>query len=271
MAWTYYSQTDPRWANALLGYNTDSYYTIGRFGCLVAAWGNLMVACTGAEANTPINTNNWLKENNGFLPGGGVFIWSAALNMGHVNAAGTSVDINYVNDFLRTDANFAILEVSAGGRQHFVFAPYVDEIIDSQDGKLKSMSTYPFVGAHLFTAQNLPTPVIPTSGTLDATVDIIVPLLNARTEPTTASPAVAQFHAGYAHITGWSVGQDVTVGGRTDNVWLKSDNGHWFTQAGTDANFGHLPANLTSSQHAHLSAATFVSGVKKSLIKGIRK
>lgn len=267
MAWNYYSQTDARWANTLLGYNTDSYYTIGRFGCLVAAWGNLMIASTGDEGYTPLMVNQWLKGNNGFLPGGGVFIWSQALNMGHVNSSGTSVDINYVNRFLEAEPNFAILEVSASGRQHFVFAPYVNEIIDSQDGKLKLMNTYPFVGAHLFTAQALPTPAVPTSGALNAIVTITVPLLNARTEPTTTAPIAAQAHQGTIHVTSWIVGQQVTVGGRTDNIWLQTDGGHWIAQAGCNSNYGHIPASLTPTQSAHLSAVTLVGGVKNSLIK----
>ncbi len=268
----FYGQQDPRWARLELGYNTDPYYNIGNFGCLVAAWGNLMLATTGNEGYTPAYTNRWLQDHNGFLPGGGVFIWSVALTMGNVTAAGVTTDINMVNNFLQAEANFAILEVRAGARQHFVLSPWVNKIVDSEDGVVKPMSTYPFVAAHLYTAISLPQPPAPpTSGALDAIVNIRVPLLNARTEPNTSSPAVAQFHAGSAHTTGWTAGQNVTVGGRTDNIWLKSDAGHWFAQSGTDANFGHAPARLTSLQKAHLAASEATGGVMRSISKFTRR
>ncbi len=269
---TFYAQTDPRWASQELGFNTDPAYNIGNFGCLVTAWANLMVATTGNEGYTPELVNQWMKDHNGFVAGGGIFVWSAAPVMGGVTAAGTTTDLNAVESFLQADPNFAILEVRAGTRQHFVLAPYVGKIVDSEDGVLKSVSTYPFVAAHLFTATSLPTPPAPpTSGNLDATVTIRVPLLNSRTEPNTTSAIAAQFHAGYAHTTGWVASQTVTVGGRTDNIWLKSDAGHWFAQAGCDSNFGHLPARLTPIQTAHLVASEAAGGLVGSFNKLIRK
>jgi len=272
---TWYGQTDSRWAKEELGYNTDPAYNIGTFGCLVTAWANLLVSVTADQSFTPEFINNWARANQGFLPEGGIFIWSQALNLGHVTGGGVTTDLNAVNQFLQSPPNFAILEVRAGAKQHFVLAPYVGKIVDSEDGRLKSMATYPFVAAHLYTAiapaTPTPPPPPPTSGALDATVTIRVPLLNARLEPNTSSDAVSQFHAGYAHTTWWTVGQNVTVGGRTDNIWLKSDGGHWFAQAGTSANYGHLPARLTPLQTAHLVASQSAGGLVGAFNKIIRK
>jgi hypothetical protein len=268
----FYAQTDSRWSSHELGFNTDPAFSIGNYGCVITAVGNLMVATSGDEAYTPEDINNWGKANGGFVQGGGIWVWSAVQALGHVTAAGTTTDINAVNAFLQAEPNFAILEVRAGTRQHFVMAPYVNKIIDSEDGQLKSMSTFPFVSAHLYTAVSMPTPAAPpTSGPLDSTVTIRVPLLNARTEPNTSSAVVAQFHAGYAHTSGWTVGDTVTVGGRTDNIWLKSDAGHWFAQAGCDSNFGHLPARLTPIQTAHLVASEATGGLVGAFNKIIRK
>lgn len=269
---TWYSQQDSRWASHELGFNTDPAFSLGNYGCVITAVANLMVATSGNGSYTPDTINVWGRANGGFVQGGGIWIWSAVPALGHVVADSVTTDLNALNAFLEADANFAILEVRAGTRQHFVMAPYVDKIVDSEDGVLKSMSTYPFVAAHLYTATALPTPAAPpTSGSLDATVTIRVPLLNARTEPNTSSAVEAQFHAGYAHTTGWTVGQTVTVGGRTDNIWLKSDAGHWFAQAGCDSNFGHLPAALSPLQTAHLVASEAAGGLLGSINKIMRK
>ncbi len=269
---TWYSQEDPRWGSLLLGYNSDPYYSIKNFGCVVTAWGNMMVAVTGSQDYTPAWVNRWMQDHQGFLPGGGIFIWSQTLDMGGVAARGITSDLNSVNAFLQDPANFAVLEVKAGTRQHFVMAPFVNKIVDSEDGKLKAMSTYPFVAAHLYTALALPQPPAPpTSGPLDATVNIRVPLLNARMEPNTTSAVAAQFHQGFAHTTGWQESQTVTVGGRTDDIWLKSDAGHWFAQAGTDSNFGHLPMKLTPLQKAHLAASESAGGAVRAINKLLRK
>ncbi len=265
---TWFSQQDNRWSSLLLGYNQDAYYNIGRFGCVITAWGNMLIAATGDQGYTPAMVNRWMVANNGFLPGGGVFIWSAALGMGHVNARGTTADLNALNAFLQDPPNFAIVEVNASGRQHFCLAPFVNKIVDSEDGEIKPMSTYPFVSAHLYTALALPTPPAPpTSGDLNAIANVRIPLLNARTEPNTSSPAVAQFHAGPAHVTGWVNGQTVAIAGKTDNVWLRSDAGHYASQAGFDSNFGHTPMALTPLQKAHLAASESVGMVTRLLRK----
>lgn len=265
---TWFSQNDPRWANEILGFNPPgSVFTIGQYGCVVAAEANLQKAATGNAQISPDFVNSWGKANGAFVPGTGVWIWSAGLGLGGVTAKGTTSDVNAVNNFLQADPNFAIIEVVANGRQHFCLAPYVNTIADSWDGVQKPMSTYQFVNSHLYTAINMPAPVTPpppvTSGPLNATVTIRVPLLNARTEPNTTSPVAAVFHAGTAHTLGWTVGQNVTIAGKTDNVWLKSEAGHWFAQAGTNSNFGHAPAKLTAAQSLHLVTSTTAGSVMK--------
>lgn len=93
----------------------------------------------------------------------------------------------------------------------------------------------------------------PTSGDVVAHIIVTVDVLNARTGPGLQFPVAAQFHRGAATITGWTKGQEVTIGDRTDNIWLRSQAGHWAAQAGTNANFGHAPGKLSPTQHAHLA------------------
>lgn len=234
------AQTNSIWAKDLLGYNNDSNYDLANYGCLVTAWGNMLIAATGDQSFNPRWVNNWMKSNNGFTPGGGEFIFSSALGMGHVTAQGWVNSVDKVNTFLAPTPNFAIVECrNKQGGQHFVLANKVGRIIDSADGKEKPLSTYLFVNAHLYTATNMPAqeatpvPIPPASGVLDATTTINVTVLNARAEPNTSSPVMAVAHAGTIHVNGWIRGQQVTVNGRTDNVWLKTDGNHWIAQAGT--------------------------------------
>lgn len=103
----------------------------------------------------------------------------------------------------------------------------------------------------------------PTSGDVTATIAIVVDVLNARTGPGLQFPVVAQFHRGAATITGWTKGQEVTIGNRTDDIWLRSQAGHWAAQAGTSANFGHVPGKLSPTEHAHLALSTSYGVVGK--------
>lgn len=257
----YYRQTDPRWAGDILGFNTDPLFNIGNYGCLVTAWANLLLATTGNPSWTPEAVNAWLQAHEGFEPQGGILEWAVALGMGGVSYVRSTTSLEDVNSFLAPTPNFAIIEVKNSlGNQHFVLGNAQGLVIDSEDGLQKVMNLaknlcgpYPFVQAHLYTATAMPpapaaappAPAQPTApdGTkytpVNATVKIDVPRLNARLHPTTIdSPIQGEFVAGTAHINGWCVGQPVTVAanGRTDDVWLLDDNGHWFTQAGTTAN-----------------------------------
>ena len=63
-----FSQRNPLWASILLGYNTNSYYSIGNYGCLITSLGML-------TNNQPDNINEVLKDFNGFVNGGN-FVWS---------------------------------------------------------------------------------------------------------------------------------------------------------------------------------------------------
>ena len=70
-----YSQRDPQWANTLLGYNTDKKYSIGQWGCLITSFGNYI-------GKTPLEVNQILKDNTGFVAGGGDFIWAKCSALG---------------------------------------------------------------------------------------------------------------------------------------------------------------------------------------------
>lgn len=68
------SQRDRRWANILLGYNTSQPYTIGNYGCLITCFANYI-------GKTPIEVNEILKANQGFV-NGGLFVWSKSTVLG---------------------------------------------------------------------------------------------------------------------------------------------------------------------------------------------
>jgi hypothetical protein len=106
-------------------------------------------------------------------------------------------------------------------------------------------------------------PVSPASGDVNATIEVTVPVLNARSGPRLSEPVVAHFFQGQATIIGWAKGDEVTIAGKTDDVWLRSQNSHWAAQAGTNGNFGHLPGKLRPTESAHLAASTAYGVVGK--------
>lgn len=239
----FFSQTNPAWNKQLLGYNTDPAFNIGNYGCLITAYGNMLMAATGESQYNPPFINQWMRDNNGFLPGGGIFIWSKAAGLSGAVAKGTSADFNAVKSFLLPEPNFAILEVRAGRNQHFVLANTASTIADSEDGNVKKINTYPFVAAHLFTATSLPSANTHQITPINAVVTVNVDAVNARTWDQNAHPGgptadgncpvAATAHRGTIHVTGWVKGASVNVNGRTDDTWLRTDAGHWFTQAAT--------------------------------------
>lgn len=60
---TDFSQRDPRWAGSMLGFSIDE--TIGRYGCLVAAFAN--VAQAQGKDVTPLQVNDMLKDKGQFI------------------------------------------------------------------------------------------------------------------------------------------------------------------------------------------------------------
>lgn len=68
------SQRDSRWANVMLGFNTSQPYTIGNYGCLITSFANYI-------GKTPLEVNEILKANQGFVSGG-LFIWAKSIALG---------------------------------------------------------------------------------------------------------------------------------------------------------------------------------------------
>lgn len=244
-----FSQQDARWAKELLGNNTDPSFNIGRYGCVVTAYANMLAAITGDMNYTPELINSWMKARGGFMPAGGLFIWNAALGMGHVTAHGTTTNLAMLNAYLQDPPNFAILEVRAGkGVQHFVMAPYVDKIIDSEDGLLKSMGTYPFISARLYRStdtvvQAAPAPVAAPAPATSGSVTVTArPYLNLRTGPgtnfTVGKGSDGKGHVIYSLPPGAVVGYVDAVpadaGSPVQGVFLKSKLGNYFLASGTD-------------------------------------
>jgi hypothetical protein len=244
-----FAQTNPQYAHQLLGNNDDQNFNIGNYGCAVTAYGNMLAAITGDMGYTPAMVNQFMKEHNGFPQRSGLFIWSAALALGHVEDHGTSSDLVAVNNWLRDPLNYAILEVRAGrGIQHFVMAPYVDKIVDSLDGLLKTMGTYPFVNAHLYRQTdpiNQPAPAAPapTPAKKAGSVTITAkPFLNLRTGPGTNFPIGKGSDGNGRVIYNLPPGavvefvdvRDADPDSAVKGPWLVSRKGNWFAASGTN-------------------------------------
>jgi hypothetical protein len=246
-----FSQQDPRWAKELLGNNVDQPFNIGNYGCVITAYGNMLTAITGNMSFTPDFINTWTKEHGGFMPQSGLFIWNAAIPLGHVIAQGTTTDLAKLNAYLQDPLNFAVLEVRAKGTiQHFVMAPYVDKIVDSEDGLLKSMGAYPFINAHLYRStdpvnQPAPSPPAPAPASAPKTGNVTVtasPYLNLRTGPGTNFP-IGKGSDGNGHVIynmpPGAVVEYVDVepadpASAVQGAWLKSRRGNFFAASGTN-------------------------------------
>jgi Peptidase_C39 like family len=70
-----YGQRQSPWSDELLGYNTNSKYTIGDYGCLITSLGNIV-------GLNPLYVNESLKSNNGFVKDSGEFIWNKCSVLG---------------------------------------------------------------------------------------------------------------------------------------------------------------------------------------------
>lgn len=147
---TFYSQQDARWATVLLGYNTEQPWNIGRYGCVCTSWGNMLVAITGDEGYSPAMINQWMKDHQGFEPGGGIFRWWVALGMGHVSYVKESFDINEVNNWTKANPNYAIVCYNNGA--HYCLSNMSGRIVDSADGRDKGIEAYKFTSAKLYTS-----------------------------------------------------------------------------------------------------------------------
>jgi hypothetical protein len=63
-----FGQRNSQWASELLGYNTQSQFNIGMYGCLITSFGCYI-------NKNPHDVNELLKANNGYVNGGN-FVWS---------------------------------------------------------------------------------------------------------------------------------------------------------------------------------------------------
>ncbi len=123
-----WKQTDPRWANNVLGYNTDPNFTLGRYGCLVSDIAMLVATATDDTSWTPARVNDFLKANNGFQKDGGLLIWSKISEIfPFIQLQGSTGSFAEVEAFVAAaEPNYAIFKVENGA--HYVLAPYTNQI-----------------------------------------------------------------------------------------------------------------------------------------------
>lgn len=171
-----YSQRDARWSSILLGFNRDLYYNLYHFGCAVVGVSNIIWYATGDSSWTPDRINQWLKDNQGFTDGnnvnaGGLIRWGALARLlasFDIVYRGYTTSLAGTNSFLAPENNFALAQLTkAGFPMHFSAMPYVGQIADSWDARLKPVGSYSFVGAHMYSKiVRAVTPPVPAAAVL---------------------------------------------------------------------------------------------------------
>lgn len=74
-----FSQQDSRWANSLLGFNTNSVYNFYNYACLITCLA-MLSKYYGKDEN-PQTINDKLKTVNGFVAGGGDYIYGGIIKL----------------------------------------------------------------------------------------------------------------------------------------------------------------------------------------------
>jgi hypothetical protein len=99
-----YSQRDPRWANYVLGLNSNAVYSIGNYGCLIASLA--MICDYEGRQETPESLNLHLQQMvNGFSAGTGYYSWGALPRL----FSEISEKVTWTPDLL-TDAQMAAIK-----------------------------------------------------------------------------------------------------------------------------------------------------------------
>lgn len=146
-----YKQTDSRWTNDILGYNpAKAKITLGSHGCLVSDVAMMVSTATGDPNWTPRRVNQILQANNGFAPNGGLLYWQKIPELWpFIHFERTAATLKEVNDWLKSEANFAILKVNDGA--HYVWGTANGQMADPLTGSIRPITTYKFNDAHLYT------------------------------------------------------------------------------------------------------------------------
>lgn len=193
-----FSQRDGRWQGFLLGYNSSAPFDIYHYGCAITALSNIIWWAAGDATWTPDRVNRWLRDNQGYLPGGGLLIWAKAaalLQMFNIEYRGYTTDLGGTNGFLAPENNFALAQLTGPGfPMHFAAMPYIGMIGDSWDGRLKSVPpAYTFIGAHLYRKVTPAPVVVPELSPAPVQAPVIAPAVSVPSteQPIEVSPAPA--------------------------------------------------------------------------------
>jgi len=167
-----YSQRDSRWSEEKIG---DTQSSIGRYGCLITAFGNVI-------DKTPSEVNAQLKEVHGYA--NDLVIWSkvpeAFPELKFIKRSNV-----YNNDDVKTaiDRNkFCLVEVDYDGKIdspldfHWVEFIGNQKLIDPWDGKEKPTNTYPLVRGYVIYDRTIPvSPQPPTPNPIIITLSTVIP------------------------------------------------------------------------------------------------
>ncbi len=144
-----YSQTDPRWSNEKLGNSTQKDGTIGNKGCAVTALCNFYNRVFGTDIN-PSQLNKLLTDNGGYLLSSGysIVLWGNVYKS-LPKLRFVSRDWNYSNGLVWSWINVnprlpvIVCAKTSFSPQHFFVFIGGGRMVDSEDGREKSTSTYP--------------------------------------------------------------------------------------------------------------------------------
>lgn len=144
------SQRNSGWGSIILGYNTQSQYSIYNYGCLITSLGNYI-------GKDPKEVNQILKDNGGYTAGSGNFVWGKSIALGLTQTYLSP----YYNDAVTAQGITKIKEIIGQGypllcevdfnpadtvkQQHFVLLSGVDDagnilVVDPWEGQWETWS-----------------------------------------------------------------------------------------------------------------------------------
>jgi len=145
-------QDDPRWGNETMG---KPGHTIDNKGCLITSVA--MIARSKGSEVTPLDVNNYMKNNGGYVPNSSNMYWGSAENylesVSGINVTSKVIPSNELNTFLE-NGNPAIIHVAGNTSDgHWVVATGINSqgeyiVYESATGKGSTYNNTQLLSGH---------------------------------------------------------------------------------------------------------------------------